>query len=519
MRRILLYFFATLLSTLALFARESEHLAFFSNILNREIHYSVVLPENYDRSSQRYPVMYMLHGLGDNDVSWTEYGSIAQISSLMTKRKEISPMILIAPEGFKDYYSDVASGDYDYQQMFVKELVPLIDSLYRTKPEASQRAVTGYSMGGFGALMLPINHPDVFRTSIPLSASIRTNEQYMTEGSQKGWNQQWGRIFGGTDAVGAARITDRYRANSPFFALADRDTAVLNTISFFIDNGDKEGTLCRSNEELHQLMLDRGIRHIYRVREGGHTFEFWRTALPDVFRFADARFNNRSFRFSVPENRAVTKKDNRKPWVRQIEVKQTSVNVYFPQDPEQNNRKYAVVYITGCGSAATEHQIVQYYLRCYDEGTLPAMVLCFVPQALEPTISDEVIPALETKGIARENLLLRSLWALSGNGDQLLETVPVPQQFTAAVFTNVVFSKSKAEIEKLVKENRKANENLRLYIHTPSIKESTYTGNGFLHVALRENEFIHEYRAMPFVTPSSALFSEAFEFISRRIHH
>ena len=224
-----------LILTSSLFAIEIEVQSFYSKVLQKEIKYGIVLPDNYFTSKQHYPVLYMLHGLGDNSFSWLEYGSVAQLSKQMIKNKEISPMILVTPDGFSDYYSNFYSGDYNYQTMFVTELVPLVDSLYRTVANAKNRAVTGYSMGGFGALMLPINHPDIFSISIPLSASIRTHEQYMTEQSQGGWDKQWGRIFGGVGVSGKARLTDYYLNNSPFGIIASKPLEELNRIQFFID--------------------------------------------------------------------------------------------------------------------------------------------------------------------------------------------------------------------------------------------------------------------------------------------
>ena len=506
-----------LILTSSLFAIEIEVQSFYSKVLQKEIKYGIVLPDNYFTSKQHYPVLYMLHGLGDNSFSWLEYGSVAQLSKQMIKNKEISPMILVTPDGFSDYYSNFYSGDYNYQTMFVTELVPLVDSLYRTVANAKNRAVTGYSMGGFGALMLPINHPDIFSISIPLSASIRTHEQYMTEQSQGGWDKQWGRIFGGVGVSGKARLTDYYLNNSPFGIIASKPLEELNRIQFFIDNGDKEGTLCRSNEELHQLLVDRGVNHTYRVHSGGHDFKFWRNALPEVYRFADAQFHQKPFNTKTTHK---TTEINKKQSVfcKTYECLGTDLPVYYPFKDNYSKRKYSIVYIVGSTNKTTEMRIAQYYTNSYEKELLPAMALCFVPRKLESHIVSDIIPFLEKNADIRDNRRFRSVWQISGNADAMLAQILTPQLYTAAAFTNCQFG-SKADIESLVLKNQATKNNLQLFLYTPSTNNSTYSGNGYLHVALRENDFKHEYRAMPFEADQLSVMSDIFLFISERIHH
>lgn len=509
--------FGLLLITSSLFSIEIEGQSFYSEVLQKEIKYGVVLPDDYNTAKVHYPVLYMLHGLGDNASSWLEYGSVAQLAKQMVKNKEISPMILVTPEGFTDYYSNFHSGEYNYQTMFVTELVPLIDSLYRTIANAQNRAVTGYSMGGFGALMLPINNPDIFSISIPLSASIRTHEQYMSEQSQEGWDKQWGRIFGGVGFSGEARLTDHYLVNSPFGIIASKPLEELNRIQFFIDNGDKEKTLCRSNEELHQLLLDRGVNHTYRVSGGGHTFKFWRNALPDVYRFADAQFHRKSFTISTDYK--VPKIDKKQSlYCKKFECLDTELSVYYPFKDNYSQRNYSVVYIVGSDSKTTEKRIAQYYTDSFEKGLLPAMALCFVPHQLESHIVSDIIPFLEEYAYIRDNRRFRSVWQISGHADSLLTQVLAPQVFTAAAFTNCQFG-FKTAIESLVASRQSTKNNLQLYLYTPSANNSTYSGNGYLHVALRDNEFKHDYRAMPFEIDQLAVISEVFTFISERIHH
>src|SRR5690606_25538835 len=124
----------------------------------------------------------------------------------------------------------------------------------------------------------------LFTVCVPLSVSIRTDGQYMTEDSN-GWNEQWGRLFGGVNTTGQNRITDYYKKHSPMHMLADSDPSRWKGLKIYIDNGDDEQTLAYSNEALHYLLREKNIPHEYRVRDGGHEFEYWRESLPNGLRF------------------------------------------------------------------------------------------------------------------------------------------------------------------------------------------------------------------------------------------
>ena len=152
-RTALLFFFSVFLvcnsfATLGLRIRES--MVMHSLVLKQDVHFSVCLPKEYYDSKKSYPVVYLLHGLGDNETSWLEYGQISQYADKAVEDEETKPMIFVMPEAFRTYYVNDYKGAFLYQDMFVKELVPYIDSLFRTIADRQHRAVMGYSMGGFG---------------------------------------------------------------------------------------------------------------------------------------------------------------------------------------------------------------------------------------------------------------------------------------------------------------------------------------------------------------------------------
>ena len=254
-----------------------------STILSRGINYAVLLPEGYDKSSESYPVVYLLHGFGDDETAWYTDGSLQFYVDRYIA--ETVPMIYVMPQGFNTYYIDRYNGTYPYMDMFVKELVPAIDSKFRTKKDKTQRAVMGYSMGGYGALILPVMHPDVFTISVPLSMSFRTDEQYIAE-TQGSFDGQWAPNFGpGAGVSGSARLSDYFKARSPFHFFNTADITAFNNLKFMIDCGDDEESLSITNDALHVLMRDHEIPHEYRVRSGAHSWDYWKKSYPEALKF------------------------------------------------------------------------------------------------------------------------------------------------------------------------------------------------------------------------------------------
>ena len=253
-----------------------------------EVEYSIYFPEGYDTSNRRYPVLYLLHGYTDDETGWTQFGQVKPIADEYVDDPGISPMLIVMPDAGETWYVNTYDNKVRYEDFFVQEFIPFIDESYRTRPTKEFRAVAGLSMGGYGALVYALKHPDMFSASAPLSAAIFTEEEMM-EMKQKRWDDVFGEIYG-TGLNGRARITDHYRENAPLLWIADNDKDNLDDVKYYIDCGDKD-FLIKANMELHALMIDKGVPHEFRVREGDHSWSYWRSALPEVLRFVSAGFH------------------------------------------------------------------------------------------------------------------------------------------------------------------------------------------------------------------------------------
>ena len=324
--------------------RQQESIEMKSTILSRTVRYSVLLPEEYDKTKNTYPVVYLLHGYGDNENSWLKGGNIRTYADRAVANGTSEPVILVMPQGNNTYYVNRYNGDYNYMDMITSELVPLIDEKYRTKKDKRYRAVMGYSMGGYGAFILPTLNPDIFSASVALSMSWRTDEQYMAE-PQGVFDSQFGSIFGGVGQSGQGRITDYFKKMSPFHFFKASDVSKYSEVNYFLDCGDDEEQLSITNDRLHALMLDKNIRHEYRMRNGAHNWDYWSGSMNDAFAFMQASFDQSSLEEEDAE--VSTNPDNLKGEYSEISINGLTEKggLYLPQDYATSGLKYPVIYI------------------------------------------------------------------------------------------------------------------------------------------------------------------------------
>jgi enterochelin esterase-like enzyme len=495
MRKIVLMILSILLLAGQMLAQDGlrimEGLAMQSRILNQDVKFSVCLPEDYYDDNRRYPVVFMLHGLGDDAASWLEYGRISQYYDAEIEAGEITPMIFIMPEGYRTYYVNDYKGTFLYQDMFIKELVPYVDKMFRTLPDPQHRALTGYSMGGFGALIMHLQHPDVFGSAVPLSISIRTDEQYMVEYAPE-WDEQWGRLFGAVGAVGPERITEYYKKNSPFYIIPELSSSEKKNFKIYIDNGDKEETLCRSNEELHILMRNEDFPHEFRIREGGHSFSYWCSALPNALHFFSDAFEGKPYRGDVKEDIEdfpVIKPSQ--PLTLQIGNDQ--VVAFVPYDFHQTSRSYPALFVTSDIGTEKLNQIVSAVDKAVETNEIGPAVVISIPEKLLSELPS-ILPQLESELRLRNDYHFRSIIGYRENATLVCELVINRMQFSSCVLIDGFLEKNNV-INMINKLPEDALKKTPIFISYAD-KGDYYEGNGNMHMLLRDKEIKHEYRVV-----------------------
>ncbi|WP_460911616.1 alpha/beta hydrolase [Spirosoma areae] len=269
-------------------ARLLESMLMNSSVLNRGIKFSIYLPPDYYISNRRYPVVYLLHGYGDDETSWVQFGEADRLADTGIKSGELPPMIIVMPDGGRSFYVNDYQRKVRYEDMFVQEFIPYIDSTFRTRPQREFRAVSGLSMGGFGSLVLAMHHPDLFGACAALSAAVRTDETFMNMPDER-YNTAYAPVFSGP-AKGEERLTITWKRNSPIILARSAPESDLTKVRWYLDCGDDDA-LTVGNSMLHLTLLDRKIPHEYRVRDGAHTWAYWRASLPDALKFMAESFH------------------------------------------------------------------------------------------------------------------------------------------------------------------------------------------------------------------------------------
>jgi enterochelin esterase-like enzyme len=292
MRKHVLVLIATLVSVYSFSqvpqGKVLESLAMESKILDREVLYTVYLPPGYETDQRKYPVLYLLHGYTGNETDWIQFGNANYIADHAIAAGEITPMIIVTPDGRNDWYVNSSDGTVLYEDMFVKEFIPFIEKTYAVRGTKEFRVISGLSMGGHGSLILALRHPELFAVSAPLSAAIYTEGQW-TSFTQDRYDNYFGPIYG-MGLEGEARLTGNFKKYSVLNIVENQPADSTARVKFYIDCGDDD-FLTVGNSQLHILMNEKKIPHQYRVRDGAHNWTYWREALPDALKFVSGSFS------------------------------------------------------------------------------------------------------------------------------------------------------------------------------------------------------------------------------------
>jgi S-formylglutathione hydrolase FrmB len=282
----LIVFLLTVMFTVPIFAQSGkviESLQFNSNLVDYPVKYSIYLPADYESSERSYPVLYLLHGYSDDETGWIQFGEANLIADEGIANGDFSSCIIVMPDGGVSWYINSADGKDPWEDMFVKEFIPFVEKEFRIRPKKEFRAIAGLSMGGNGSLLLAMRNPDLFSTCVALSAGTFTDEEVI---GNDDYDHYFKNIYG---EKLANDVSEHWKANSPLHLLDTVDKTKLQSIRWYIDCGDDD-FLFKGNSALHVKMRDLGITHEYRVRNGSHSWSYWRTGLYDGLKFISEKF-------------------------------------------------------------------------------------------------------------------------------------------------------------------------------------------------------------------------------------
>ena len=261
-----------------------DQLSLKSKILNSERKYAVYLPSDYDHSNREYPVLYLLHGAGDDHTGWVQFGEVKSIADNANKEGLSTSMIIVMPDaqtGKRGYFNDI-DNNWNYEDFFFQEFIPFIEKKYRIKSEKRYRAIAGLSMGGGGSFIYALRHPNMFSSACPLSGymgKLSYNEFYESnEEKLKKYIRE--------------KVFNYYSNHNALSIIQNQTDENLKSVRWYIDCGDND-FLYEGNSLVHIARKKRGVPHEYRVHDGDHNWTYWRSALPEVLSFITEHFHQK----------------------------------------------------------------------------------------------------------------------------------------------------------------------------------------------------------------------------------
>ena len=221
--------------------------------------YRVLVPADYDTSPRRYPVLYLLHGLGGDYKDWTTRSNIAEYSRTL-------PLIIVMPDGGNSWYTNAASTPADrFEDYILTDLQADVVRKYRTINSRYGRTIAGLSMGGYGALKMALKRPGAFAVAASFSGAFSATRHGELVKIIPSQDAPLRRIFGNDEAV-VRRENDLYL----LAAAAKPGTAPY----IYIDCGVAD-PFVGSNRDVVAALHPTSVAYEYHEVAGGHSWDYW----------------------------------------------------------------------------------------------------------------------------------------------------------------------------------------------------------------------------------------------------
>lgn len=260
-----------------------DSLVVHSKALGRDVKYRVYYPNEYRTTSFPYPTLYLLHGLYGSEENWSnpKAGNMKAICDKYFAEHPTEKRIVVMPDGGNLWYRDSQDDSCKYETFFFNELIPDVERHYRCKKDASNRAIAGLSMGGYGSVLYALHRPDMFSACYAMSPALFTREDAANMKAD-----MFGSFLSGRADYkeGDERFTEYYDANDQHLLVTQVKKEDKKKVRFLIDCGDDDGLL-KGAAKFFEEARENGVPCELRVRDGAHTWEYWRAALPMCLEF------------------------------------------------------------------------------------------------------------------------------------------------------------------------------------------------------------------------------------------
>lgn len=261
----------------------TEAKSLHSKVLNSDVPYNIYLPPSYQiEKDKKYPILYLFHGIGGTNKDWFERGHLKDVMDQLIAGGEVCEMIVVSPkaggrisEEWNGYFN---MPGWNYETFFFTEFVPHIENTHRVIGDKANRAIAGLSMGGGGATSYAQRYPDMFSSLYAMSALMSLPNHDRAASSDPNDKR--------------SLLNESVIKNSCVDYVKNADENIKNqllTINWYVDCGDDDFLIDR-NIEFYQAMREARLPLQFRVRDGGHTWEYWHSALYICLPFVSRNF-------------------------------------------------------------------------------------------------------------------------------------------------------------------------------------------------------------------------------------
>ena len=246
-------------------------LTIHNDALGQDMRYIVYTPKGYLTTSASYPVLYLLHGLSDDEKTWSsqEKGQMQRICDEYFASHPEQKRIIVMPDARATWYRDAPFGPDQYETFFFDTFVPHVEKQFRIRTDRESRAVAGLSMGGYGTLLYAVHHPDLFSAAFAMSPAASVGQR-RPERRPDTSDEQF------------AAMT-KWAENNDVIAYLD-SLADKKAVRFMIDCGDDDFCLPGA-WDFFQKARKLGVPCELRIRNGAHSWDYWRVSLPMALDF------------------------------------------------------------------------------------------------------------------------------------------------------------------------------------------------------------------------------------------
>ena len=235
---------------------------FFSNVTEEWERCLVYTPPAYDKTGQIYPVLYLQHGHGENEIGWSSAGRISFILDNLIADKRAVPFVVVMNNGFVQKKVEGAPGGHVtdhllFEDLLLQDVIPFIEQKYRIGNSRDMRGIAGLSMGSIQTSILACRHPNMFSEV----------------GIFSGFLHDW---ISGSELDGA----HHNKSNSEFLNVFHNREFRSNFRNFFRGIGDHDPFLHYFQED-DAFLSDCGVKTERKIYHGGHDWNVWRSCIYD----------------------------------------------------------------------------------------------------------------------------------------------------------------------------------------------------------------------------------------------